>query len=177
VKAQAMSFEFETLSAWLETRVLIRVLMLCSILSFGAARADGFLAAGLGVADAKFSFGGAAMIVLNGSLDEGAIMVNPSLELQAFRFIPVPADALEPSGTVLDVAVGAVYWRGAFLAWHAGLKAHALIDLVDINRTRFAIGVPIGFFLIPYAVQLEPMIDTRGAFMFRAVLYWFFTAI
>ncbi len=148
------------------------------MLTLNVARADGFLSAGLGVADTKFTFGASAWFVLDGSLDAGAWMITPSLEWQAFRLIAIPIGVTDyPSGSTLDLAVGGVYWRGLFTGWHVGLKAHALLDFDNGNRLRFAVGVPFGFFIIPFAAQLEPMIDTRGAVMLRFMVSWFFTAI
>lgn len=154
------------------------LMAVCSMLGSNVARADGFLSAGLGVADTKFTFGVAAWFVLDGALDNGAWMITPSLEWQAFRLVPVAAGVTDyPAGSTLDLAVGAVYWRGLYTAWHVGLKAHVLFDFDNGNKIRFAMGLPIGYFLIPIAAQLEPMIDTRGAVMFRFVLSWFFMAI
>jgi hypothetical protein len=145
-------------------------LMLSLALPFSAARADGFLAAGLGVSDAKFSFGGAAMIVLSGSLDGGALVLNPSLEADVLSF----GNPIEP---VLDVGLGLVYWRGLFLASYTGLKAHALINITDLNRSRFGLGGYLAFFLIPVAFQVETVLYTDGGVTVRLMLYWFFKAI
>jgi hypothetical protein len=158
------------------TRTLILLMTMCSMLTLGVARANGFLSAGLGLVDTRFSFGATAWVVLDGSLDRGAVLLNPSLEFQTLP-LALPEDVPIPFGPTLDVGFGATYWRGLYTAWHVGFKVHALIDLNDINRTRFAVGVPFGFFIIPIAVQLEPMIDTRGVVMLRFMVSWFFTAI